>query len=123
MLTEPERSAILDAEIQRWVGQGYRLVTRTSTAAQMVKPKSFSVAVAIFGLLFLVVGLLIYLLAYAAQSDEALYLSVDEHGRIQRRGSEGTGGRDVAGQWFCDACSYRNHRQRTLCKRCKAPRP
>jgi hypothetical protein len=86
MLSEAERTAILEPEIERYIVAGYRLQIRTTTTAQLVKPKSFDVGCAIFGLLFLLVGLLIYLLMYLAQKDKAVYLSVDDQGVIHVRG-------------------------------------
>lgn len=115
-LTESERGAILDDEIRRYVARGYRVQARTATTAQLIRPKSFSVAAAIFWALFLLVGLIIYLLIYAAQKDEALYLSVDERGNVVRQGSGGT-----ASDQACRACGYENRRARQACKRCKAP--
>ena len=40
-LTTDERCAILDKAVQRYVKQGFRVVSRTDTTAQLVKPKSF----------------------------------------------------------------------------------
>lgn len=36
-----ERSAPLDAEIDRYLAVGYRVVSRTATEAQLVRPKQF----------------------------------------------------------------------------------
>jgi hypothetical protein len=86
-MTEAERSAILDTEIERYITAGYRLMARTATTAQLVKPKSFNLGCAILGLLFLLVGLVLYLLLYLGQRDLAVYLSVDEDGVIHVRGN------------------------------------
>lgn len=115
-LTEAERSAELDAEIQRYVRNGYRVVSRTPTTAQLIRPKTFSVVAAIFWTLILLVGLLIYLLIYAAQSDEAVYLTVDDYGRVHRQGNSVA----TTGE-ICGACGYQNRHARPACKRCKAP--
>src|SRR5690242_16467895 len=122
-LTEAERSAILDEEIKRWVANDYRLQTRTATTAQLVRPKTFSVALAVMWLLCLVVGLLIYLLIYLAQSDETVYLVVEEDGTISGSGT-GIRQRRAAGatDWVCDQCGRANNEFRSLCKRCRAPR-
>lgn len=120
MLTEAERSAILDAEIMRWVANGYRLQARTATTAQLIRPKTFSVALAILGLLFLVIGLIAYLLWYAAQADESLYLMVEEDGHIS---GHGDGIRQLQpDDWICGACGRANNAFRSNCKRCRVPR-
>lgn len=121
MMTEAERSAILDAEIMRWVTGGYRLQTRTATTAQLVRPKTFSVALALLGLLLFVFGLVAYLLWYVAQSDESVYLAVGEDGTIS---GSGAGIRQLKPpDWRCDRCGRANNEFRTLCKRCRSPRP
>lgn len=120
-LSETERSAILDAEVYRYIVAGYRLTARSPTTAQLVKPKSFDSGCAIFGLLFLLVGLLIYLLMYLAERDKAVYLSVDDTGVITIRGDaipESSG----SDRWACDGCGYRNAQSRPWCKRCRADR-
>lgn len=86
-LTEGERAARLDVEIQRYVARGYRLVSRTPTTAQLVKPKEFNVGCAVLGLLFLVIGLFLYLLIYLGEKDLTAYLTVDELGTIQAQGN------------------------------------
>ena len=124
MLNEAERSSILDAEVERYVIQGYRVTARTATTAQLIRPKTFNIVAAILWLLLLVVGLLIYLLIYAAQSDEAVYLSVDPDGRVERRLSGGASrGQDDPTRWICDQCGHRNPPRRPRCKRCEAVRP
>ncbi len=122
MLSEAERSAILECEIERYVMQGYRVTARTATTAQLVRPKTFNVVAAILWLLVLLVGLLVYLLIYAAQADEAIYLTVEPDGRIERRFSGGSGGRNDPNRWACQACGYPNAPRREQCKRCRAPR-
>lgn len=120
-LSEVERTEILDSEIQSYVLQGFRVVARTATTAQLVRPKQFNAALAILGLLFLVIGLLIYLLIYLAESDATAYLTVDEDGTIRRRVS-GTGQGDL-NRWTCVGCGYRSTANRPRCKRCQLARP
>ena len=83
-MDESVRAAILDKEIQNYVWRGYRVVSRTPTTVQLVKPKQFSLILAILGLLIAVVGLVIYLLIYASMKDSQVYLTVDEKGHIHR---------------------------------------
>ena len=65
----------------KYLRDGYRLETRTATTARLVRPKRFDVKLAVVGLLFLVVGLLVYLLIYATMPEPKILLSVDESGR------------------------------------------
>ena len=81
-----QRQAILAAEIRRFAGQGFRVVSQTETSAQLVRPKTFNLILALLGLLFLVVGLFVYLLYYASKRDELLYLAVAEDGTVTRSG-------------------------------------
>ena len=75
----------------------------------MVRPKRFDVKLAVVGLLFLVVGLLVYLLIYATMPEPKILLSVDESGRAlavaanhspgsaDARHAQGNGGQEAAG--------------------------
>jgi hypothetical protein len=83
-MDESARAAILDKEVQKYIWRGYRVVSRTPTTAQLVKPKQFSIILAILGLIIAVVGLVIYLIIYMAMRDSQVYLTVDENGRIHR---------------------------------------
>lgn len=85
LLDEASRQALLDQEVQKYVRRGYRVIARTSTTAQLVKPKQFSLLIALLGLLCLLIGFVIYLLIYASMKDSTVYLSIDMNGKIQRR--------------------------------------
>lgn len=123
MLSDEDRSAILEAEVQRFVAQGYRVAARSPTTAQLVRPKTFNVVAAVLWLLVLLVGLLIYLLVYAAQSDDAVYLTVGPDGEIARQFSGGSGrGQHDPARWACEQCGYRNTPSRPRCKRCRVER-
>ena len=83
-LTAEAREAALDAEVRACVRRGYRVLARTPTTAQLVKPKRFSFLLfVVLAVLVLLPGLL-YLLWYATQRDESLYLEVQEDGKIRR---------------------------------------
>ena len=79
-----ERRAILDQEIKRFVKKGFRVISRTDTTAQLVKPKKFSFFWAFMWFLLVGIGLIVYLLYYAGKKDDTIYLEVDEFGRIKR---------------------------------------
>src|SRR6185437_8101191 len=66
----------LQAEIDRYVRQGYRVVSQTDTAAQLVKPKTFSFFWAVVGFLVL------YVLYYLSKHDRVVYLTVDATGKV-----------------------------------------
>jgi hypothetical protein len=68
----------LEVAVANYSSQGYYLVTRTDTSATMRKPKEFNVLIAILGFLFCVVGLVIYAIVYAMQSDQVVEIRVVE---------------------------------------------
>ena len=82
LATDPRLTAALQSEIDRYVKQGYRVVSQTPTTAQLVKPKKFNFLIALFGLLWLTIGFWIYLLWYLAQREKTVYLTVDAKGRV-----------------------------------------
>lgn len=77
-------STRLDMVIRGHIQNGYRLVTRTDTTAQMVKLKSLNVP--LFALLFLlgIVPLLVYLLVFFIRRSEGVYLEIDAYGALHR---------------------------------------
>ena len=79
-LTTDERRAILDREVQRYVKQGFRVVSRTDMTAQLVKPKSFGCLWVILALFTLGLALIVYI----AKKDETVYLEVTPAGRVKR---------------------------------------
>jgi hypothetical protein len=85
ILSEEDRSRILDDHIRTYVGKRYRVVSRTPTAAQLVRPKKFSWLWAFCWFLLLGVGVLVYVLYFAVKSDRQLYLEVDEWGQVRAR--------------------------------------
>jgi len=84
-LTVEERRAILDRVIGRYSRQGYRVVSRTDTAAQLVRPKKFSFWWALFWFLFFGAGILVYVFYYMSKRDTVVYLEIDPRGRLVRR--------------------------------------
>ena len=70
----------LESQIQAATRKGYRIQSRTDWTAIMVKPKKFSFFFAVLWFLALGIGLVVYLLWYAAKRDEVIYLSArDAH--------------------------------------------
>lgn len=76
-----QRGAILNAEIRRYVSNGYRVQSATSTTAQLVKPKKFSFFWALVWFLIFGVGILVYFAYYLAKKDRTVYVEVDESGK------------------------------------------
>lgn len=93
VLEVEERSAILDRTVVQYVEQGFRVMSRSDTTAQLVKPKQPSpgfIFVALVSLLFIWIlpGFLVFLgcaIAYFLERDVAVYLEIDSVGRVQRR--------------------------------------
>ena len=77
-----ERKTVLESSIVYYVRQGYRVGYQTEFSAQLLKPKQFSLLLAIVLFLFYIIPFVIYLLYYAAQKDKSIYLVVDEEGII-----------------------------------------
>jgi len=84
-LSLEERRAILDRVIGRYSRQGYRVVSRTDTTAQLVQPKKFSFWWALFWFLFFGVGVFVYIFYYMSKRDTVVYLEIDPRGRLVRR--------------------------------------
>jgi hypothetical protein len=79
-----ERRAILDREIEPYVRKGFHVTSRTDTTAQLLKAKKFSCLFATLWFLLFGIGLVIYLIYYAAGRDELIYLEVDPLGNVSR---------------------------------------
>jgi uncharacterized BrkB/YihY/UPF0761 family membrane protein len=78
-------AANLQAEVNRYVRKGFRVTSQTLTSAQLTKRKKFSFLFAILWLLVAGVGILVYLLYYAAKQDKQVYLTVDAAGKVTKR--------------------------------------
>ena len=83
-LSREDRSDILEKEVRKYVGRGYRVTSRTDTTAQLVKPKKFSKFWAILWFCCLVFPFVIYILWYMAKKDKMVSLEIDKLGRIRR---------------------------------------
>lgn len=75
---------LLQKEIEKYIRQGYRVVSQTDTTAQLVKPKQFSCLYATLWFLLFGVGLIFYLFWYASQKDQTVYLQVVNEKVIRR---------------------------------------
>ena len=87
--TLDERRATLDAAIQKYVKKGFRVESRTDPTAQLIKPKRLSCLIGVLTFLLLGIGLIIYLIWYAAQKDEQIYLVVDDKNKLSETKRKG----------------------------------
>lgn len=83
-LTTEERANILQHEVQKYIKDGWRVQSSTPTTAQLVKPKRFSFLFFVILLILMVLPAILYVVWFAVKRDEAVYLSVDENGKITR---------------------------------------
>lgn len=67
---------LLQKEINRYIKQGYRVVSQTDTTAQLIRPKQFSCLYASLWFLLFGVGLIFYLFWYASKKDDTIYLQI-----------------------------------------------
>ena len=56
---------------------------REAQLRQLVRPKKFSFIWALLWFLLFGIGIIVYLIYYAAKQDEGRYLEVDEYGAIK----------------------------------------
>jgi hypothetical protein len=82
-IPEAERSRLLDEEVGTYMRKGFFVRQRTTTTAQLVRPKRFSFVWALLWFLLFGVGIVVYLIYYAAKQDEGRYLEVDGHGAVK----------------------------------------
>lgn len=82
-VSEAERSSLLEEEVGEYMRDGFLLRTRTATTAQLVKQKQFSFIWALLWFLVFGVGLIVYLIYYAAKRDEGRYVEVDGYGAVR----------------------------------------
>lgn len=76
------RTEILQREVNKYIGQGYRVVSQTDTTAQLVRPKQFSCLWFLINA-FLIIGWIFYLLWYWSKREEQIYIEVDLVGNIK----------------------------------------
>lgn len=76
LASRPKPEDSLQTHIDWYVRQGHRVQSQTETSAQLIKPKVFSFVWAFLWLLAFGIGLIVYLLYYAAKRDKSVYLSI-----------------------------------------------
>jgi len=80
----------LQQAIRGYVSDGYMVVSQTPDTAQLVRPKRFSFLWALLWFLFCGVGIVVYLVHYAARRDSTVYLQRTPYG-ITSSGGAGAG--------------------------------
>jgi hypothetical protein len=83
-LSIDQRREILQREINKYLRQGYRVISQTDTTAQLVKPKVFSCLWFLINMILLI-GWIFYLLWYWSKRDTQVYIEVDINGRVKIR--------------------------------------
>ena len=80
-----KRRELLERAIAKYVSKGYLVVSRTDSTAQLRKPKTFSCLFASLWFLLFGIGIVVYLIYYAAKRDAIIYIEVNEIGAINVR--------------------------------------
>lgn len=76
-------NAQFEAELDRLLRKGYRVLSQTPGAAQLVKPKRFSFGVFLFLCLFGIFPGFVYWGWYAAKREDAIYLRAADNGVLR----------------------------------------
>jgi len=71
------RPVPLQAQVDRLVARGFRIVYLTPTAAQLVRPKQFSFAWAALSFLLCGVGVLFYVFYFVSLPDDVVNLTAE----------------------------------------------
>src|SRR5579883_3351262 len=79
-MVEVDNAADMDNAVRSWIVQGYELANKSATSATMVKRKEFSTLWAVIGFLVCVLPLLVYIIVYAASSDQVVEIRLREAG-------------------------------------------
>ena len=82
-VSEAERSRELEEEIAQYMHEGFFVRQRSATTAQLIRPKKFSFIWALLWFLLFGIGIVVYLIYYAAKQDEGRYVEVDEYGAVK----------------------------------------
>jgi uncharacterized membrane protein YvbJ len=76
------KETVLNQAVADYQSKGWILISNSGGVAQLKRPKSFSWAIFIIGILLLVIIAIIYLIAYAIQKDELLTLTTDNEANL-----------------------------------------
>ncbi len=73
----------LNPVINIYVANGYRVISRTDDTAQLLKPKNFSVVLAVILFLFFAIPFFIYLFIYLGRKDKQVYITALSDGNLK----------------------------------------
>jgi hypothetical protein len=85
----------LEQMVTDYTMQGFTVVNRTAETVVLRKPKQFNVLLAVLGVLFCGVGLLVYAIVYSLQSDQTVEIRLESQRQSELRLSED-------GRWWWD---------------------
>ena len=85
-ISEETRKNILENRIAKYLPRGYFIVSQTDHNAQLKRPKKFSCLWAALWFLFFGIGIIVYLIYYAAKRDDLIYIEVDPYGTVKDNG-------------------------------------
>lgn len=66
----------MDTSISSYIARGFVVANKTETSTLLIKKKEFSIPIGIIGFLFCFIGLGIYAIVYACQSDEVVEIVI-----------------------------------------------
>jgi hypothetical protein len=99
--------AQLEQAIMSYIAQGFVLANRTPTSAAMFKKKEFSILWAVVGLILCLLPLLIYLIVYAAQSDQMVQIYLADPASIPASAPAAAPGQlSPDGRWRWDGARW-----------------
>jgi hypothetical protein len=96
----------LETRISQYVLRGFVPVNRTAVSVMLVKRKEFNNLIAIIGLLFCGVGLVIYAIVYAFQRDQ--YVEIVVAAQQELPGAASTTQFSADGRWWWDGSEWRD---------------
>jgi hypothetical protein len=92
----------LEVTVANYVTQGFMVINKTPGSATVRRPKQFNVLLAVLGLLFCGVGLLVYAIIYSLQSDTVVQITVVERQREPQPRLTGDG------RWWWDGQAWQD---------------
>lgn len=76
--------APLQDHIDWYEDQGFQVVSQTDTSAELVRPKQFSIFLALLSFMFFFVGFFLYLIYHAVRRNITVHLMVQSDGTVKR---------------------------------------
>lgn len=99
----------MEMAIASYISQGFVLSNRSPAGATMFKKKEFQIVWAVIGFILCILPLLIYLIVYAAQSDQMVQIQLVPAGsqpQLPATTAQMVGTRSADGHWWWDGASW-----------------